>query len=86
MDEKEFCRVYRQNEWIVGDIFNKNFRRALGLKEDMMQEGRLCLVRAIRENEGRVISSEEIRVQVYVGMKNLLTKERLNSDMCMSLE
>lgn len=86
MDDEIFYKKYKKYEWIVGDIYNKKFGRCRDLREDLMQEGRLCLAGAIRGNELNPFSLAEIRVQIYTAMKNLYTKERINAEFCIGIE
>ena len=85
MDDSMFL-IYNKYKDLVGQIYNKKFRKFAVFREDVFQEGFLGLLNAIQDERPNEPSERIIRVQIYSSMQNFIDKEMLHKEYCESIK
>ena len=85
MDDSMFL-IFNKYKDLVGQIYNKKFRKFAFFREDLFQEGFLGLLNAIQNGSGTEPSEGIIRVQIYSAMQSFINKEMQHREYCESIK
>lgn len=85
MDEKTFYLTYAKYEPMVYEIYNHVFKKHKRFREDLIQEGRLGLVKIIRRINAPSIQDCQVRQSIINAMTRFINKECEIMEHCVRL-